>query len=188
MRIKTTILAVAGCLALVQAGNAAQITGDLTFVPITDGTTYLPSAGPLSSATSVTVVSPEYVTAFAGFGGLVGTFDAVTINPTMLHLFNGAITHPNTWLTFDGFTFVATSVIYSSTPATDEIGIKVTGTLSGNSYGATPATVNATFTQTGSAIGTAFTLSTNPVPEAASLLVGFAPLALLAASRFIKRK
>ena len=199
LRRTVSVFAVVGSLAFVQAASAAQINatmgiGTVGNIMFTDQ----PGFTDLGHAASVTLPPIEFVSSlpatFNGnpndFIGPVNIGDAVTVNPLALSLHPAMGFTPN-FVTFDGFSFTLTSMTSSSSGA-GNVELDGIGTLMGGGFAPTVAEFSAAFTQTliGGAIGGTLTLSAPPlpkVPEAASLLVGFAPLGLLV-GRFFKRK
>ena len=205
MRTKTlrrtaSLLAVAGSLALVSAAGAAQINATMGIGSVGNITfTDLPGFTDLGHAASVTIPALEIVsslpTLFNGnpnnFIPFVNLLDHVIVNPLALSLHPAMGFEPN-FVTVDGFTFTLTSMTSSSSGA-GNVELDGWGSLMGHGYAPTPAEFSAAFTRTlsGGAVGGTLTLSAPVmavgVPEAASLLVGLAPLGLLVV-RLLRRK
>jgi hypothetical protein len=173
-RSVAVLFAVVVCFGSSQAAKASMINGTLGFVPLGNTTFTGPDLG---DATSVTIPSVEIVNAIPpAYGGKPNEFlsfvalgDSVTVNP-LTFVPGGSET-----IKFDGFTLSLSGTLFTKAGSLD-LAISLSGTLSGNGFGATPADFEGALDTpaNGGAVDGSFTLSAppRPVPEPATIISG----------------
>lgn len=165
---KNKWLALTGAFVVMSAASAhaAMITGSIGL-----GGAYSVNNPDLTLADEITFVSGIVITADNDFDTFVDPGDGVTMTASVLDI-SPFFTVTNPLWSVGGFQFELTSLAYDGTPTSTAMGLKGSGTITGNNFDATPGTWVATFNESQ---GSSFTWSssTSAVPDGGATVAMF---------------